>query len=189
MVETITPAVHGGRNHRYFSTAVLHVLGASLTAAALGVMLGSIGRALGAPWGTAGAAAVAGVAAVYMTREGLGAPIPLPDLRRQVPRWWRSFFSPEVAALLYGAGLGVGFATFLSHGTLVAVAAGAIATGDPVVGAAIVLPFGTTRAVAVIAAGRLDDAQIERIGSSLVPRAINALVLAVVLTATLARVF
>jgi hypothetical protein len=108
----------------------------------------------------------------------------LPNARRQVPEWWRTFFSPPVAATLYGAGLGVAFVTFLSFGTFVAVAAGALVGGDPLLGALVCAPFGLARAaaVALVGMGSRDPGrsatEIARIGSGASPRAINAVALA-----------
>ena len=150
MVETITPVVHGGRV-RWARGVALHVLGATLTAAAFGAALGAIGALLGAPWGRAGALAIAGLAAVYAVGELPRLDVAVPQLRRQVPDWWRTYFSPSVAAFLYGAGLGVGFLTFLTHGTFVVVAAAALAIGDPAWGALVVGAFGIARGVTAIA--------------------------------------
>src|SRR5919108_412641 len=108
MVETITPVVHGGRRSRWGVAVALHLLGAGLSAAALGAVLGGLGWVLGAPWGSVGSWAVAAVAALYALRELFGLPIPLPDRRKQVPEWWRRFFGPSATAFLYGLGLGVG---------------------------------------------------------------------------------
>ena len=116
----------------------------------------------------------------------MGVPIPLPNARRQVPEWWRTFFSPPVAATLYGAGLGVAFATFLSFGTFVAVAAGAVAGGDPVLGALLCAPFGLARAAAVGAIGiRTTEpgsavTELSSLGASSIPRAVNSLALVAV---------
>ena len=74
---------------------------------------------------------MAAVALAYAAREAFGLPLPVPAARRQVPDWWRSFFSWPVAATLYGAGLGIGFLTFLSNGGLVVVAVAAVASGRP----------------------------------------------------------
>ena len=60
-----------------------------------------------------------------------GLRVPVPQLRRQVPDWWRTFFGRPFAAVLYGAGLGIGFLTYLSDGTLVVVAFAALASGTP----------------------------------------------------------
>ncbi len=144
MVETITPVVYGGRA-RWVVALALHVLGATVTAALFGAALGVVGGLLEAPWGRAGASFLAVVALVYALGELPRVTATVPQLRRQVPDWWREFFSWPLAATLYGAGLGIGFFTYVSHGTLVAVAAAALATGDPVVGAIVVAPFGLVR--------------------------------------------
>ena len=144
MVETITPVVYGGRA-RWAVALALHVIGATATAGLFGATLGLIGGLVEAPWGRAGALALAVVALVYALGELPRVTATVPQLRRQVPDWWRELFSWPLAATLYGAGLGVGFFTYVSHGTLVAVAVAALATGDPLVGAFIVAPFGLVR--------------------------------------------
>ncbi|HEV2756047.1 MAG TPA: hypothetical protein VG318_09765 [Actinomycetota bacterium] len=176
MAETITPVVHGGKRRAFVTSAALHVAGAALTAAALGLVLGGFGALLRAPWGGAGAAVVAAAAGVYFLREAFSLPIPLPQRRRQVPEWWRTFFSPPVAAVLYGAGLGVGFLTYLSFGTFAAVMAGAVASGDALTGAAVCAPFGLGRSIAVVvvaAAGHPVERLDELAGSGRL-RAVNA---------------
>lgn len=193
MVETIAPVVYGKRSN-YVLAIGIHTTAATLTAAATGALLGMIGLLLGGPWETVGAAVVTGVAVLYLLREGLRLPIPLPQARRQVPEWWRTFFSPPVAASLYGAGLGVAFLTFLSYGTFVAVAAGSVASADPLVGAALCAPFGLARALAVAAVGwRSNDPNrtvtaVAGVGSTSVPRLVNALVLGFVAVIALFQV-
>jgi hypothetical protein len=155
MVETITPVVHGGRWGRWAIVLALHVAGAAVAAAAFGAVLGTTGSALGAPWGPAGLAAIAAVGAVYLAREAFGVPIPVPQLRRQVPDWWRTFFPFAPAAFLYGMGLGVGFFTFLAHGTLVVVSAAALASGRPALGAVLLAPFGLARGLSAVVAMRV----------------------------------
>ena len=151
MAETITPVVHGGSRRAWAVSLVVHVFGAVIAAAALGALLGELGALLGAPWGRAGAIAVAAVAGAYVVAEfGIG--VPVPQLRRQVPDWWRTFFPPRVAAFLYGIGLGPGFLTYLTHGTLVVVAVAAAATGSPLIGALLVAPFGLARGLSVVVA-------------------------------------
>src|SRR5215210_6058237 len=117
MVETISPVVYGTRA-RWISALALHAVGAAATAAAFGAAIAA-----------AGAVAVVVLVAVYGARELVGLPIPVPQLRRQVPDWWRTYFGRPFAAFLYGAGLGVGFLTYLGHGTLLVVAVGIAATG------------------------------------------------------------
>jgi hypothetical protein len=166
MAETITPVVHGGSRSAWGVSLAAHVLGAAIAAAALGALLGAFGALLGAPWGTAGTLAVAAAAAVYLAAE-LGARVPMPQLRRQVPDWWRTFFPRWAAAFLYGIGLGPGFLTYLTHGTLVAVAVAAAATGSPLLAAGIVMPFGVARGLTVVVAY---DVRTPADGASLVER-------------------
>lgn len=153
MVETISPVVHGGRA-RWLGTLVLHTLGAAGTAALFGAVLGWIGGALGAPWHRPGLLALAIIAAVYALGMLTRLRVPVPQLRRQVPDWWRTFFGRSFAALLYGAGLGIGFLTYLSSGTLVVVAFAAAASGRPAVGAALVGPFGLVRGLSAVVSWR-----------------------------------
>ena len=152
MVETITPVVHGGRRGRWAIDVVLHILGATGAAAVFGLALGALGAILGAPWGAAGLVLVAAVAGVYGFAEAAGSRVPVPQARRQVPDWWRTFFSFPVFSFLYGAGLGVGFLTYLSRGTLLAVSAACVASGRPLVGAALMAPFGLARSAVVLLA-------------------------------------
>jgi hypothetical protein len=145
MVETISPVGYGGRTRRWLAAVALHAVGATATAAAFGAALGAIGALLHAPWGAAGLIVTGALALAYAAREAFGLPLPVPAARRQVPDWWRSFFSWPVAALLYGAGLGIGFLTYLTNGGLVVVAAAALASGRPPVGALVVGAFGLAR--------------------------------------------
>ena len=191
MVQTITPVVHGGRRRRWIGTVLLHVVGATTAAALFGAVLGAVGGLLGGPFGRAGGLLVATVALLYAARELFRLPVPLPELRRQVPEWWRGWLRPQPVAFLYGLGLGVGFLTHLRHGTLVAVSAAAVVLGDPVLGAVAVAPFGFARAIGVAvawrarseeAAGELGEG-LERIGATALPRLANGAALATIATA------
>lgn len=182
MVTTIDPVVHGGRNRRYVLAVALHVFGATAAAGVFGAALGGVGALLGGPWRVAGPAVVAAIAGLYALREGVGLPVPVPDRHRQVPEWWRTFYSPPVASLLYGLGLGIGFLTFLTFGTYVAVATGAVASASPATGALVCGAFGLARGLSILAAGwgggtpALD--RLERLGATRGPRLVNAAALA-----------
>ncbi len=149
MAETITPVVYGGRG-RWARALALHVSGATLTAALFGAVLGALGAALGAPFGRAGLALVSAVAVLYALGTLPRVDVTVPQLRRQVPDWWRTFFSPGVTAFLYGAGLGIGFLTFMATGGLVVVSIAAAVTGEPLLGAALVAPFGFARGLSAV---------------------------------------
>ena len=157
MVETINPVVYGGSRSRYRTALTLHVLGATAAAAVFGAALAGLGSLLGAPWGAAGVLAVAFSAGLYLLREAFGVPIPVLEARRQVPDWWRTFFSRNVTAFLYGAGVGIGFFTYLGHGTLLVVSIAATASGRPLVGALLLAPFGLGRALSIAVGARTED--------------------------------
>ncbi len=157
MVETITPVVYGGSRGRWAGAVLVHALAAASVAAAFGGLLGGVGRVLGAPWG-GGAALLVGVAAAWaLAHEVGGVPFPVPQLRRQVPDWWRTFFPPFASAALYGGALGIGFLTYLLRPTLVVVSLAAVASGRPGVGAALLAPFGLARGLSALAAARGPD--------------------------------
>jgi methylamine utilization protein MauE len=189
MAESIAPVVYGDRR-RWRAALALHAAGATVAAASFGAVLGWAGSALGAPWGSAGLLLVSAAGAAYALREvvpGLAAALPVPQARRQVPDWWRTFFSWPASAALYGAGLGVGFFTYLAHGALLVVAVGAAAGGRPLVGAALVAPFGLARGLSPWVArnvGSADEGRrlVDRLAESSESRRrlANALGLAVV---------
>ena len=195
MVETITPVVHGGSRSRWGVSVAVHAIGAAASAAVAGALLAGAGGLLGAPWGVAGAVLVGTSAAVYLARE-FGAPVPVPQLRRQVPDWWRTFFPPHVAAFLYGIGLGPGFLTYLSHGTVVVVSVAAFASGRPLVGAALLAPFGLARGLGPVLAfgvrspsdGAALVERLERSASRARWRVANALALAAVAAAMVVEI-
>jgi hypothetical protein len=192
MVETISPVVYGTRT-RWVGAVALHAAGATATAAAFGAVVAGAASLLGAPWGRAGALIVAGIAALYLARELTGVRVPVPQLRRQVPDWWRTYFGRPLAAFLYGAGLGVGFITFLGHGTLVVVTIGAASTGRPLLGALVMAPFGLARGLAPIVGARVEEAEdggrlVDRLAamSGRLRTGLNALALSTVAVAALA---
>jgi Methylamine utilisation protein MauE len=195
MVETITPVVHGGSRERWGISLALHAVGAAVAAAIVGSLLAGAGALLGAPWGISGALLVVAAAALYVARE-LGAPVPVPQLRRQVPDWWRTFFPPHLAAFLYGLGLGPGFLTYLGHGTIVVVSVAAFASGRPLLGAAVLAPFGLARGLGPVLAFGVRSpgdaaALVERLDRSASKarwQVANALALSMVLVATVLEI-
>ena len=178
MVETISPVVHGGRTRSYWLSIGLHVLGATLAAAAFGAVLGGLGGLVGAPWEVAGVVVIVAAAALYFAREAFRLPLPTFDRKQQVPEWWRTFYSRPMASFLYGLGLGIGFATYLTFGTFVVVALAAFLSGHVGVGALLSGTFGAARSLAVAIAGDADtDAIADRMTQG---RRLNAAALALV---------
>ncbi|HYJ59909.1 MAG TPA: MauE/DoxX family redox-associated membrane protein [Actinomycetota bacterium] len=158
MVETITPVVYGGRA-RWAGGLALHVVGATLAAAAFGALAGWVGGLVGAPFGASGLVALGAAAIVYAGAAAEAWVAPVPQLRRQVPDWWRTFFSPPVTAFLYGAGLGIGFLTFLATGALAVVTLAAVLSGSAAAGAVLAGGFGLARGLSALPAIRVRDAE------------------------------
>lgn len=192
MVETIAPVVYGNRRN-YRIAVALHALAAAVAGAAFGALLGLVGLVLGGPWGDGGLIVIAVVALGYATRELTGLPLPVFDRKRQVPDWWRTFYSPWAAAMLYGAGLGIGYMTFLRFGTYVAVSVAALASGDLFIGAVFGGAFGLARGITALAASRttgadgagLVVARLEAIAASRGPHVANGLMCILVAGAAL----
>jgi hypothetical protein len=187
MVETVSPVVYGTRA-RWAGALMLHAAGATATAAAFGAAAAAAAALLGAPWGRAGGVIVASAAGLYLVRELTGIGVPVPQLRRQVPDWWRTYFGRPLAAVLYGAGLGVGFFTYLAHGTLVVVTIGAASTGRPMLGALVMAPFGLARGLAPLVSVRSERPEdgrqlVDRLSSmsGRIRSGLNALALSAVL--------
>ena len=91
-----------------------------------------------------------------------------------------------MASFLPGLGLGVGFLTFLTYGTYLAVSVAARAIGDPGLGALLLAPFGLARGVSVLLAARTTSSEgaaavvdrLQSVGQTRFPRMLNAAALA-----------
>lgn len=193
MVESIAPVVYGGKT-RYRWAVVLHAGTAAVAGALFGMLLSGLGMLALAPWGTTGDVVIAVSAVAYSARELLGLPLPLFDRRQQVPDWWRTFYGPHVAASLYGAGLGIGFLTFLRYGTYVVVCVLAVASGDLLVGALLGATFGLSRGLTTLMSAATSDEveaasvveRLERVAAGNRPRLANGLVLIAIAVVALA---
>jgi hypothetical protein len=96
----------------------------------------------------AAAGATVVLAAVAAVAEAAGVRV-MPQVRRQVPEPWRRVLPLPVTAALYGALLGVGFATFVLTLAFWALAAVVVLQADVVLGVLVGAAFGLGRAVPV----------------------------------------
>jgi len=145
MIETITPAVCGSRRRRRIAVA-LFGLAAILAAALVGAALGALGAALGARQAVIAVAVLAGLAAA----SELGfLRLPLPQLRLQVPDWWRFQLPLPVWAAGYGAGLGVGVLTYQPFATFWIACVAAVTVASPGAAAACFALYGAGRTLMV----------------------------------------
>src|SRR4051794_22919447 len=121
MVETIAPAVCGTRR-RTVLALVLFAAGAIAVAAAVGLVLGSLGSSALIPLAIA-------LAVLGVLREAGLVRLPLPQWRRQVPERWHLELPLPVWALGYGGGLGAGVLTYQPVATFLVLAVAAAASG------------------------------------------------------------
>jgi hypothetical protein len=149
MIATITPAGCGSRR-RHLLAAVLFTAGAVAAAALLGGAAGLAGSALGAGRWPLAAALLAALAAA---REAGLLDLPVLQSRRQVPERWRRELPLPLWSAGYGAGLGVGLATFQPVATFWIALAGALVIAHPFASAACLALYGAARALLAVAPG------------------------------------
>jgi hypothetical protein len=141
MIETI------GRPRRRVATSCATL---ALGACAGGVVtfgtLAWLGAFVPGEWATVVAVLIA---AVVIVADASGTPI-APQIRRQVPEWWRHVMPLPVAAGLYGVLLGLGFTTYVLTFAVWGVAVLSFAVGEPIVGVAAGLAFGIGRALPIV---------------------------------------
>jgi hypothetical protein len=182
MVETLSPAGYAGRRRTSALASATFAAGALAGGA---VTFGGLAL-LGALLGAGGAVAIgvaAAVAAAAAAGEARGLRI-VPQVRRQVPESWRRVLPVPLAAAGYGVLLGLAFTTFVLSFAVWALAAVAVALGDPALGLAVGLAFGAGRALPVVllaprAGGAVTAAMCERPAILGALRRIDAAALAV----------
>ena len=148
MIETIGPVGHTRGRGTTASACVTFTVGAVagglFTFAAL-AWLGELTHGAGGDLAYAAAAVLALAAAIAELR---GTPI-MPQVRRQLPEHWRRVMPMPLAAGLYGILLGLGFTTFVLTFGVFALAGIVFAVGEPSIGVAVGLAFGTGRALPI----------------------------------------
>jgi hypothetical protein len=149
MVETLAPHGYAGRLRTTLAACVTFAAGALAGGVVTFGGLALLGQALGAG-GPASLAVGAAIALAAAAGEARGARI-VPQVRRQVPESWRRRLPVPLAAGLYGVLLGLGFTTFVLTFAVWALAGVCVAVGDPALGAAAGLAFGTGRLLPVVA--------------------------------------
>ena len=110
--------------------------------------LATLGALAGGSAGTGGLVAVTAILALTALGELLGVRV-FPQIRRQVPEPWRRTMPLPLATGLYGVLLGFGFTTYVLTLAVWALAALALASGEPSTGLLIGLGFGAGRALPV----------------------------------------
>jgi hypothetical protein len=156
MVGTILPIVHGKQRQSKFAPALLfYTIGCLIGAGSLGLVLGVLGAALPwQPWSTGQGfyllAVIGTISLVYSTHELGFIRVPAPQCRWQVPSSWRSVLPPDVAALFYGIGLGVGVTTRIPASTFYPIVIWALLINNPMLAMFGMSAFGLGRALPLI---------------------------------------
>ena len=164
MVETLNAArTRAGRAAGAGAFVAGALAGGLVTFGGLALLGETLGGG-GAVWTAAAVLALIAASA----GDGAGRRI-VPQVRRQVPESWRRRLPLPLASGLYGVLLGLGFTTFVLSFATYALAACALALGDPRLGALVGVAFAAGRALPVVAAapwpyGGLAAAMAERPG-------------------------
>lgn len=151
MLASIHPLGERGRGQNFTITVTAYTLGSSVAAAALGGLLGLLGRAViaDADGVRAGIFAAAAVIAVVLDRAGR----PIPSWHRQVNEDWLADYRGWVYGLGFGVQLGVGVVTIVTTASVYLTWIGAFAVAHPGAGALVGFAFGLARSVPVLTAG------------------------------------
>lgn len=156
MLTSISPLGERGRGNRWSLTVTWLVMGTLAGGAALGAILGAVGRSvpvtLDESWRLS-ALALAGAAAAVWDLKARRFPI-----RRQVNEDWLSAFRPWVYGWGYGLQLGAAIATAVNTALVPMFMLAALLTRDPMSGLLVGAAFGAMRGLTVTLNGRVQSA-------------------------------
>lgn len=147
MLSSIHPLGERARHNRWWLTVTAFTLGAIVSGAGLGLVLGGVGSALPdidpswALMATAVAALMAGVADMSRIRP--------PGPRRQVNEHWIGAFRGWVYGGVFGLELGLGVMTYVVTWGVYATFGAALLTTSPLLGAAVGAVFGLGRSLSL----------------------------------------
>lgn len=155
MLSSIHPLGERARNNNWGVTVTAFTLGAVLSGAALGALLGLAGRAT---VGTSSPTILLGITAMAILAAGVLDLVRVqpPGPKRQVNENWIGTFRGWVYGGGFGLELGVGFLTYIVTWGVFATYASAFLTVTPISGALVGATFGFGRSLTLIAAGYVD---------------------------------
>lgn len=139
-----------GATWRWFASATAFTVGGLATSLALGAGLALLGAAtVGGSFATDVVIAALALAIVSLARELELVTFPVPQLKRQTKRRWAITFPGWIAALLWGAELGLLLTTWLVYSGAWLVPIVAFGSADPIYGAALFAAYWVGRAAPV----------------------------------------
>lgn len=168
MIGTITPLVHAAADGqiRWAKAVTAYATGTAIATIAVGACLGVLGQALGGPYSWASLVLATATAGLAIHEAGF-VQLPAPMIERQTQQIWRRRFGSTRASLLWGGDIGLLFTTRTTFLSLWFVAAAALASASPHVGALIVGGYGIGRILLVLTGPLLDRPLVD--GSSHFP--------------------
>jgi len=156
MLASITPLGERSKGFSWGVTATSFAVGAILTGAFTGLVVGAIGSLfpVGESWRTLALGAVL-AAMVLFDATSLGRQ--LPTSRRQVNEDWLGRYRGWVYGIGFGAQLGIGVVTIVTSAAIYAMLAVELLSSSPLIGAAIGGAFGIVRAASLLPARVASD--------------------------------
>lgn len=153
MIGEITPLVEAASRRTWLATVIPHILGSTISAGVLGLVLATLGQLAGVSrWPAVGL--VGGLVLVACSMQDAGmVRWAMPSLNRQTPRWFRGSFSPPWCGLLWGLDLGQGWTTHILFTGYYALVLLAVMLSEPVVGALLMASYGFGRGLPVLVTG------------------------------------
>jgi hypothetical protein len=153
MLASITPLGERGRQSHWTVTVAAFALGATGAGAGAGALLGALGSLLPGHAGSHARTAVIAAAVIAAVAVDLRTAT-VPGPRRQVDERWLDRYRGWVYGLGFGSQLGLGIVTVVTSAATYVVLLCALASGDPVTGAAIMGLYGALRGLTpLLAAG------------------------------------
>lgn len=194
MVGTMLPIGYGERTQGRLPRSLIgYGTGSVIAAVTLGLVVGGAGRvtflALSASTRVTMTAAVTGLIGImYGMSDASLVSVPLPQSHRQVPASWYKRFRPGVAGLMYGAGLGLGFATRIPVATYYILPVWGFFSGEVLLSGLVLGLFGVGRFIPLLLIGTKRAADGEALESLIhrleafepVVKLLNGLILSVV---------
>jgi hypothetical protein len=156
MLASITPLGERGRGASWHRTVSAYIVASTVGGAAMGAVLGAVGRVVhveDAGWTLAVGGTVALVAG------GLDVAGRLPTLRRQVDETWMARYRDWVYGAGFGLQLGVGATTIVTSASLYLTWVVELLTGDPALAAVVGGAFGLSRAAPLVGTVRIVTAE------------------------------
>ena len=154
MLASIHPLGERARGQRFFVTAAAYATGSVVGSAALGAILGGVGRVLFGADAFMVRALILGVAALLASvLDWSGTRVP--SWRRQVNEDWLAQFRGWIYGLGFGLQLGVGVVTIVTTAAVYLTWVAALTTAAPIAGALVGASFGLARAIPLAASASL----------------------------------